>query len=86
MNPDEDEVTNLLARLNELDNRLEEGTRQLKLILKWFGEFENLVSWMYINGFWDAEDVDEKNPMLTYKNGLKRFCKEHNIKLTKRKD
>lgn len=82
MDPIEDPEVD--ACFEALNQRLDEGTRQLKLILKWFEEFEDLAHWMRSYGFWDAEDIDKKNPMNTYKNGLKNFCRKHNIELTRK--
>jgi hypothetical protein len=63
-------------QLADTTTDLDEANRQLKLLRKWYEDFEDLTDWMHAQGFWNGDDVDEKNPMQTYKNGLTRFLKQ----------
>lgn len=75
------ETNEVIQRMECLSDRLDEDTRKLKVIQSWFEDFEDLAEWMRIQGMWDSEDVDTERPMNTYRKGLERYLKEHNIKI-----
>lgn len=78
---DDDEIEALRKVLQTAEDDLAEVSRNMACLEKWYEEFEDLSEWMYTQGLWKSVDVNDSDPMLTYKTGLTRFLKEHNISI-----